>query len=142
MAYKEGATRGQLRGANYNRPGDMFQPDIMCGKPAYFDVSMRGANRPGDMFQPDIMCGKPAYFDVSMRGAEQPSHTPGDAAGKAGEMEKDPKHEEDVKLVNSIFFTTCGGNFRCLDAKQSTNTEDHRFQSQLPPSIPSLLQKL
>ena len=58
-------------------------------------------NRPGDVFHPDFRFGKPAYFDVSVRGSLQPQHLskaadhPG-AAGEAGEIEKDEKHEVDV----------------------------------------------
>ena len=66
-------------------------------------------NRPGDIFHPDFRFGKPAYFDVSVRGSLQPQYLskaadhPG-VAGEAGEIEKDEKHEDDVLAAGGLFF--------------------------------------
>ena len=66
-------------------------------------------NRPGDVFHPDFSFGKPGYFDVSVRNSFQSqflsraSEHPG-AAGEAGELDKDDKHEKDVTATGGLFF--------------------------------------
>ena len=65
-------------------------------------------NRPGDIFHPDFAQGKPAYFDVSVRNSLQlqflcrAAYLTG-AAGEAGEMAKDARHEEGVIAAGGIF---------------------------------------
>ena len=67
------ATQEQHCGVNNSRPGDIFHPDFVQGKPAYFDVSVRNS------LQPQFLCRA-----ASLAGA----------AGEVGEMAKDARHEE------------------------------------------------
>ena len=66
-------------------------------------------NRPGDVFHPDFLEGRPAFFDVSVRNSLQPSYVskaaikPG-AAAEAGEIEKDEKHERAVTQAGGHFY--------------------------------------
>ena len=68
-------------------------------------------SRPGDIYHPDFLHGKPAYFDVSVRNSFHLAYTvksavqPGSAA-EAGEIEKDSRHDSDV--------SSCGGQFCSL----------------------------
>ena len=68
-----------------------------------------GLDRPGDVYYPDFLFGKPAYFDVTMRNPLQDSLlsqsavTAGVAASR-GEMEKDAHHEEAVLGAGGIFI--------------------------------------
>jgi len=39
----KGAVREQHCGESNNRPGDIYHPDFMLGKPAYFDVSVQNS---------------------------------------------------------------------------------------------------
>ncbi len=55
------------------------------------------------------MLGKPAYFDVSVRCSLQPQFlaraaVQAGAAGEAGGIEKDNRHEEDVIATGGLFF--------------------------------------
>ena len=65
--------------------------------------------RPGDLYHPDFLEGRPAYFDVSVRNSLQPSYivhaatNPGVAA-EAGEEEKDAKHDADVTNTGCSFY--------------------------------------
>ena len=66
-------------------------------------------SRPGDVFHPDSLQGRPAYFDLSVRNSLQPSYiifsanTAGTAAA-AGEMEKDHHHLLNVECTGSLFY--------------------------------------
>ena len=68
-------------------------------------------SRPGDIFHPDFLRGRPAYFDLSaaVRNSLQQSFivssaiTAGSAAS-AGEMEKDLRHQLNVESTGSIFY--------------------------------------
>ena len=58
-----------------------------------------------DVFYPDFLEGKPAYFDISVRNSMQLAYLTKSAymAGavtEAGEEEKDKKHNEDVTMVD------------------------------------------
>ena len=77
------AAREQHCGVDNSRPGDIFHPDFVQGKPAYFDVSVRNS------LQPQFLCRA-----ASLAGA----------AGEAGEMAKDARHEEGVIAVGGVFF--------------------------------------
>ena len=66
-------------------------------------------NRPGDIFHPDFVQEKPAYFDVSVRNSLQlqflcRAASLAGAAGEAGEMAKDARHEEGVIAAGGVFF--------------------------------------
>ena len=77
------ATREQHCGVDNSRPGDIFHPDFVQGKPAYFDVSERNS------LQPQFLCRAASHAG---------------AAGEAGEMEKDARHEEGVIAAGGVFF--------------------------------------
>ena len=68
-----------------------------------------GRDRPGDVYHPDFLFGKPAYFDVTVRNPlqnsllSQSAVTAGVAASR-GEMEKDAHHEEAVLGAGGIFI--------------------------------------
>ena len=68
-----------------------------------------GLDCPGDVYHPDFLFGKPAYFDVTVRNPLQDSLlsqsavTAGVAASR-GEMEKDAHHEEAVLGAGGIFI--------------------------------------
>ena len=68
--------------------------------------SAQSNSRPGDIYHPDFLHGKPAYFEVSVRNSFHLAYTvksaiqPGSAA-EAGEIEKDSRHDSDV--------SSCGG---------------------------------
>ena len=80
----KGALREQRCGTNNNNhPGDVFHPDFSFGKPGYFDVSVRNS------FQSQFLS----------RASEHPG-----AAGEAGELDKDDKHEKDVTATGGLFF--------------------------------------
>ena len=68
-------------------------------------------NRRGDVFHPDFLEGRPAFFDVSVRNSIQPSYVSkaaikSGAAAEAGEIEKDEKNDRVV--------TQAGGHFSPL----------------------------
>ena len=68
-----------------------------------------GLDRPGDVYHPDFLYGKPAYFDVTVRNSlqgsllSQSAVTAGVAASR-GEVEKDAHHEEAVLGAGGIFI--------------------------------------
>ena len=68
-----------------------------------------GLDRPGDVYHPDFLYGKPAYFDVTVRNPlqgsllSQSAVTAGVAASR-GEVEKDAHHEEAVLGAGGIFI--------------------------------------
>ena len=65
-------------------------------------------DRPGDVFHPDFVHGKPAYFDVTVRCPLQESLlgrsavSAGVAAAK-GEEDKDAHHDELVQAAGGVF---------------------------------------
>ena len=67
------------------------------------------SHRPGDIYHPDFINGKPAFFDITVRNSLQPryvvsSATSAGTAALAGEAEKDERHEEDVVSSGGLFF--------------------------------------
>ena len=69
--------------------------------------------RPGDVFHPDFLEGRPAYFDVTVRNSLQPSYVTksavrAGAAAEAGEEQKDIRHEDRVCTAGSLFLPLCG----------------------------------
>ena len=63
----------------------------------------------GDVFHPDFLYGKPAYFDVTVRNPLQDSILSQSAvsagiAASRGEVEKDAHHEEAVASAGGIFI--------------------------------------
>ena len=81
MDDKGAATEQHCRNSN-NRPGDVYHPDFVLGKSAYFDVSVRCS------LQLQFLCKAAVQAGV---------------AGEAGEIEKDSKHEEDVLSAGGQF---------------------------------------
>ena len=79
----KGAVREQHCGESNNRPGDIYHPDFMLGKPAYFDVSVRNSLQPHYILRAAVEAG---------------------AAKEAGEIEKDERHEQEVVDAGGIFF--------------------------------------
>ena len=63
---------------------------------------------PGDIYYPDFLDGRPAFFDVTVRNSLQPvcisaaAFTAG-AAAAAGEVDKDQKHDRNVAVWCSVF---------------------------------------
>ena len=78
----KGAAREQYCGNSNNRPGDVYHPDFALGKSAYFDVSVRSSLQPKFLSRAAVQAG---------------------AAGEAGEIEKDSKHEEVVVSAGGLF---------------------------------------
>ena len=78
----KGATREQHCGNSNNRPGDVYHPDFALGNSAYFDVSVHCSLQPQFLSRAAVQSG---------------------AAGEAGEIKKDSKHEEDVLSVGGLF---------------------------------------
>ena len=67
------------------------------------------SDRPGDVFHPNFLTGRPAYFDITVRNSFQPkfvssSATAAGAAGLAGEMEKDAKYDVLVSASDALFY--------------------------------------
>ena len=66
-------------------------------------------SRPGDVYHPDFLLGRPAYFDITIRNSFQPSyvvhsaHCAG-AAAAAGEIEKDDRHMANVEVAGGLFY--------------------------------------
>ena len=91
-------------------------------------------NRPGDVFHPDFLEDRPAFFDVSVRNSMQPSYVskaaikPG-AAAEAGEIEKDEKHDRVVTQAGWSFLPAHCKNFRTLVSLNSRDAEDHSLKS-------------
>ena len=71
--------------------------------------SAQSNSRPGDIYHPDFLHGKPAYFDVSVRNSFHLAYTvksavqPGSAA-EAGEIEKNSRHDSDVSSCGGLFY--------------------------------------
>ena len=68
-----------------------------------------GQDSSGDIYHPDFINGKPAFFDITVRNCLQPryvvsSATSAGTAALAGEAEKDERHEEDVVSSGGLFF--------------------------------------
>ena len=63
--------------------------------------SSHNHHRPGDIYHPDFLDGKPGFFDIKVRSSLQSRHVisaanSAGAAAQAGELEKDDRHEENV----------------------------------------------
>ena len=78
-----GAVREQHCGESNNRPGDIYHPDFMLGKPAYINVTVRSSLQPQYLLRAAVEAG---------------------AASEAGEMEKDERHEREVTAAGGIFI--------------------------------------
>ena len=67
-------------------------------------------NRPGDVFHPDFLEGRPPFFDMSVGNSMQPSYVskaaikPG-APAEAGKIEKDEKHDKLVTQAGEVIST-------------------------------------
>ena len=65
-------------------------------------------SRAGDIFHPDFLEGRPAYFDITVRKSLQPlyvtkSAVRAGAAAKADEEQKDIRHEDRVRAADGLF---------------------------------------
>ena len=78
-----GCKREQRCGGTLDRPGDVYHPDFLYGKPAYFDVTVRNPLQDSLLNQSAVTAG---------------------VAASRGEVEKDAHHEEAVLGVGGIFF--------------------------------------
>ena len=71
--------------------------------------SSQNNNRPGDVYHPNFLFGRPAYFDLTIRNTVQlkffanSANSAGSAAA-AGKIEKDLKYEEAVADSGALFF--------------------------------------
>ena len=69
-------------------------------------------SRLGDVYHPDFLLGRPAYFDITIRNSFQPSyvihsaHYAG-AATAAGEIEKDDRHMANVEVAGGLLPSGC-----------------------------------
>ena len=66
-------------------------------------------SRPGNVFHPDFLEGRPAYFDITVRNSLQPlyvtkSAVRAGAATEAGEEQKDIHHEDRVRTAGGLFY--------------------------------------
>ena len=66
-------------------------------------------SRPGDLYHPDFLLGRPAYFDITVRNSLLPqflinSSLQAGAAAASGELEKDSKYLEAVESAHCLFY--------------------------------------
>ena len=72
----------RLSGASQDRPGDIFHPDFLNGKPTYFDLTVRNSLQPGIINLSSISAG---------------------VAGLQGEQSKDSKYANTVEKAGGEF---------------------------------------
>ena len=65
--------------------------------------SSNSTARPGDIFHPDFVDGRPAFFDVTVRNTVHAAEMAG-ASAKARELEKDYKHEQSILKCGGLFY--------------------------------------
>ena len=78
-----GCTREQHCGSSLDRPGDVYHPDFLYGKPAYFDVTMHNPLQDSILGQSAVTAG---------------------VAASRGEVEQDAHHEEAVPGAGGSLF--------------------------------------
>ena len=78
-----GCKQEQHCGSNLDRPGDVFHPDYLFGKPAYFDVTVRNPLQDSLLSQSAVLAG---------------------VAASRGEVERDAHYEEAVLGAGGIFI--------------------------------------
>ena len=78
-----GCKRERRCGSSLDRPGDVFHPDFLYGKPAYFDVTVRNPLQDSILSQSAVSAG---------------------IAASRCEVEKDAHHEEAVASAGGIFI--------------------------------------
>ena len=71
--------------------------------------SSKSNDRPGDVFHPDFLQGKAAYFDISVRNSFTTCFinncsTKAGAAAEAGEVQKDLHYDSDVTNAGASFY--------------------------------------
>ena len=82
-----GCKREQRCGSSLDRPGDVYHPDFLYGKPAYFDVTVRNPLQVSILSQSAVTAG---------------------VAASRGEVKKDAHHEEAVlDAGGSLFLGLC-----------------------------------
>ena len=64
---------------------------------------------PGDVFHPDFVDGRPAFFEVTVRNTVQAKYVceaaeMAGAAARAEDLEKDYKHEQSVLQCGGLFY--------------------------------------
>ena len=90
-------------------------------------------DRPGDVFHPDFVHGKPAYFDVAVRCPLQESLlgrsavSAGVAAAK-GEENKDANHDELVQAAGGVFLPLVVESFGFWSAASRPVLQDSTFE--------------
>ena len=107
-----GCRKGHLRSKCHDALRDIIYHCVLTDtKEARIEQRSNRENlkRPGDIFHPDFLEGKPTYFDVLIRNSRLPQFTINSAthagsAAAAGELEKDDKCDEDVSLSGSSFY--------------------------------------
>ena len=72
-------------------------------------VSGEDHSRPGDVYHPDFLSGRAAYFDLSVRSTTQPSYISSASscagvAAAAGELAKDQRHQDVVEEAGCDFI--------------------------------------
>ena len=89
----------------------IFQALLVKNKDVVKEVRCSGSDesRPGDVFHPDFLEGKPAYFDITVRNSLQPLYVTkaavrAGAAAEAGEEQKDTRHEANVLATGGLFY--------------------------------------
>ena len=80
--------------------------------------SSQNNNRSGDVYHPNFLFGRPAYFDLTIRNTVQlkfvanSANSAGSAAA-AGELEKGLKYEEAVADSGALFFPLAVETYGC-----------------------------
>ena len=90
-------------------------------------------SRPGEVYHPDFLLGRPAYFDITIRNSFQlfyvvQSAQYESATAAAGEIEKDERHLNNVETVGGLFYplvvesyTVCGPPTACKTTARRTS---------------------
>ena len=98
------AVHEQHCGESNNRPGDIYHPDFMLGKPAYFDVSVWNSLQPHNILRAAVVAG---------------------VANEVGEIEKDERYEQEVVDTGGNLFPLV---VKTLGLWPQKSSDIHRFQ--------------
>ena len=111
-----GCRYGSLRNKRHNALCDIiFHTALIDNRDCKMEqrCNSYNSNRPGDIYHPDFLKGRAAYFDVTVRNSLQPSYinksaTQAGAAAAAGELEKIAHYEEEVESSGCDFYPLVG----------------------------------